>query len=167
MRDIIMIERKSSFSIATLTKVFDRACVDKRATMFVNTLRRLPDPSAKSFLINIQAIWTKERFKLSKFIDPNSPDPGLLRALGYHVGVSVGLATEHRRMILDYLLESEALPPIKDEAYMAQWGNPGSTKRRDKLFRVLKNLIEEKKHDIKFNKAVSEWADDFVYIFKT
>jgi hypothetical protein len=166
-RDYFMLAGKGSGSIAKLTNGFHAADVDSRADIFVRALSRLPDPAASSLLNNIQAIWIKERYELLKFVDESSPDPGLLRALGYHVGVTQGRSAEQRRMLLDYLMNNEALPPIKDEAYMVQWGTPRSTMRREKLLRVLGNLAEEKIYDVRFNLAVSDWLQDFNYIETT
>jgi hypothetical protein len=155
---------KVSGSIAKLTSGFHSAGLDDRADVFVRALSRAPDPAATSLLNNIQAIWIKERFELLKFVDERSPDPGLLRALGYHVGVSQGRPVEQRRMLLNYLMSNEALPPIKDEAYMAQWGAPNSSVRRSKLIRVLRNLADEKIYFDQFRLAVSEWLQDAEYV---
>ena len=98
--------------------------------------------------------------------DRCSPDPGMLAALGYHVrGTVEALPAKDRRMILDYVLIAEVLPPVKDWFYINQWSQPKTTIRALKLIGVLDNLVENTcvdKH--RYETAASRWDNDRDYV---
>jgi hypothetical protein len=151
--------------IAKLTAAFSRASAEDRAEMFSKCLVRAAegDRDAEAILTNIKAIWFAQRFTLKAFVSELSPDPGLLRALGYRVGAT-GQPTQIRHLILNYLWTSDDLPPIRDEHYMQQWGAPMSRLRATKFITVLRNLISDKRYDARYDLAVSEWLADLEYV---
>ena len=55
-----------------------------------------------------------------------------------------------RRAILDYLV-TEQLPMVDNPVYVAEWGDPSSKRRLDKLCRTIERLSGK-------TKIVKEWS---------
>jgi hypothetical protein len=70
-----------------------------------------------------EQIFRTELLSLPPGGDSERPDPGLLKAVGYHVGWRFGQVPEMRQFIIAFILIAEHLPAIKDVEYMAEWGS--------------------------------------------
>jgi len=90
---------------------------------------------------------------------------GLLSFMGYHVGESSSLSSDERRRILDYVL-TERIPNVNDPAYMAQWGEPGASRRLRKMAESLAHFARSAKRNPYADKtmAISEWESDLAYL---
>lgn len=134
---------------------------------FINALRsivgnrRIND--AQQLITDIQNEWQRRRACGDAIPNFDRPEQGLLGALGYHVGQSHGAATEMRRLILKFVLEGE-LPMIHSASYMLEWGEPNSSKRFEKLVRVLENLIEGNRRKPNSKLAVKQWSEDLEWL---
>ena len=93
---------------------------------------------------------------------PELPDIGMLKTLGYSVGNS-GEKLKIRRQILRTLMVS-VLPVVGSPAYTASWGSPNSVKRYKKLETTLNSFIANA--DPGWEKAILEWREDLDYIQK-
>ena len=111
-----------------------------------------------------RAIYDEFQYRLDKNKKGVRPELGILGICGYHVG-NQSKDEKYRRQILDYIVLSE-LPKIGSPVYMDEWGLPNSSKRMEKLIRVLSSL-KRKKSAInykQFEKAIIEWGEDLEYI---
>jgi hypothetical protein len=138
----------------------------KLSVLFANAMGLLDDAKrsgeAESVIKAIEAEWDARR-QAAKFGEYKAdPEEGVLKALGYSVG-NEGAKTPVRRKILDFVL-ARSLPPVGSPAYMDEWGEPGSSKRFDKLSQVLRSLIIQKRNFGNMDKAVSEWEDDLSWL---
>ena len=66
-------------------------------------------------------------------------------------------------MVLKYVLEGE-LPMIHSVSYMAEWGEPNSLRRFEKLVRVLGNMIEGNQRNPNSKLAVRQWREDIDWL---
>lgn len=89
---------------------------------------------------------------------------GLLSYCGYKVGAN-GLPLDPRRKILDAIFLAQ-LPPIDDPAYCAQWGEPRSAKRLQKLAETMAAFVRNaKRRDAaRMEKSIREWETDLAYL---
>ena len=89
---------------------------------------------------------------------------GLLSYCGYKVGAN-GLPLDPRRKILDAIFLAQ-LPPIDDPAYRAQWGEPRSAKRLQKLAETMAAFVRNaKRRDAaRMEKSIREWETDLAYL---
>ena len=82
--------------------------------------------------------------------------------MGYEVSDD-NFKDEIRRSVIDYLMEHDPLPPVKDAGYMAEWGRPFSAKRLGKFQRSLQYFIAENIHRPLLEKPVRRWQADLKY----
>ena len=139
---------------------------NKLAKLLRNALERVADPNKKSdALAIIDAVSNEWRTRLLRYkkhqYRATTPEIGVLSFLGYHVGQE-GEPRWRRRQILQYIL-NRPLPPVGSPAYIAEWGNCGSAKRKRKLCNVLRGLSSNRTHQ-NSEKALIEWLDDLEYI---
>lgn len=117
---------------------------------------------AKKVLQKIQKEW---ELRLARQIagnyKPDRPKVGVLSSLGYSVGES-GTPTKKRKLLIDYIM-NETLPFTGSPAYMAEWGEPASKKRYNKLQTVLSEMIFQNKNK-GWDKALAEWQEDLAYL---
>jgi hypothetical protein len=149
-----------------LTSTFERKSLVDRGAMFRRALilSQSGDRAASDLLEKIKQFWETERRELPEFGTQSSPNPGMLSALGYHVGED-GVETAVRRPILDYLLTQDALPAIDSLGHMREWGHASEPTRQLKLRWVISNLMHEK-WGFGYDKAVREWRADLAYVAK-
>ncbi len=53
---------------------------------------------------------------------------------------------------------------IHSASYMLEWGEPNSSKRFEKLVRVLENLIEGNRRKPNSKLAVKQWSEDLEWL---
>lgn len=118
---------------------------------------------AEAIIAAIQTTWAA-RVKAYDFSQykADTPDTGMLKALGYHVGER-GEPEALRRKILDYIMTG-TLPPAGSPPYYAEWGEPLTRQRYRKLHRVIRVLASSAAHFENMEKANREWEDDLVYL---
>jgi hypothetical protein len=121
---------------------------------------RVPDSGSSRFRVDDE--WRIRTAYLPKHSDGARPDPGVLRGSGYRVGAHAR-DEELRREILNALVESR-IPPLGNRPYYAEWGEPNSVKRLDKLNRTIFRIMNMNKGTTSHQKAVREWADDLNYL---
>lgn len=118
---------------------------------------------AEAVIDAIQTTWVArvKDYKFSQY-KADTPDKGMLKALGYHVGEK-GEPEALRRKILDYIMTG-TLPPAGSPPYYAEWGEPMTRQRYRKLHRVIRVLASSAAHFENMEKANREWEDDLVYL---
>lgn len=118
---------------------------------------------ANIVLTEIQKEWNKrlQEFNAGNY-KADTPEKGVLRTIGYHVG-NDGIGEKKRRLLIDYLLSGE-LPPVGSPAHMAEWGNPNSRERYRKAHRVIQVLKSSAKTLGNMSKAEKEWGEDLRYM---
>ena len=133
---------------------------------FLNCIRAIVDnrdvDNARTLIAVIQKEWQRRRVCGDAICDDDRPEQGMLGALGYHVGHSQGQPAE-TRLILKFVLEGE-LPMVHSANYMVEWGEPNSSKRFEKLVRVLQNLIDGNRSKPRSKLAVGQWSEDLEWI---
>lgn len=88
---------------------------------------------------------------------------GLLAYLGYHVGDS-GESMGHRRSILDSAYENP-LPELNDRSYMAEWGDPNTAARLQKIARSIAAFCRnQKRKSGTSHSSVGDWEADLAYL---
>jgi hypothetical protein len=149
--------------ISTFEKksLVDRGAMFRRALILSQSRQR----TASDLLAEIKHVWETERRELPEFGSQSSPNPGMLSALGYHVGED-GFETAVRRTILAYLLTQDALPAIDSLGHMREWGQASEPTRQLKLRWVISNLMHEKWGLVEYGKSVREWKADLAYVAK-
>lgn len=92
---------------------------------------------------------------------------GLLSHCGYRVGVN-GLPEQQRRRILDdiYL---RPLPPMQDQGYLSQWGEPQTAQRLQKLAETIAALTRNarRRNANNLGMAIAHWESDLAYLKRT
>jgi hypothetical protein len=128
-------------------------------------------PNKKDAEILIQAIkkeWSRRKllYDQNKY-KPTTPKDGMMGAFGYHVGNS-GEPLKIRRIIIDDIMITD-LPLIQSPAYTAEWGEPKSQKRFNKMKYFFQQMIfqnNKRNRDNAFDKAITEWEDDLNYLIE-
>lgn len=93
------------------------------------------------------------------------PNVGLLKYVGYTVGVD-GLPAAERRKILDRVF-SRPLPNVHSKSYMQEWGEPNSALRLQKLANALSSFARlAKRKKPKRTAAISDWESDLRWLKK-
>lgn len=94
------------------------------------------------------------------------PTVGVLRHLGYKVGIS-GLFDMERQQILRYVFNSE-LPVVVSNEYMKEWGKPKSKERLLKMANSLAAFCRNEKRKSNPSKiAIKEWEVDLEWLKDT
>lgn len=92
-----------------------------------------------------------------------------LAKMGYVVGFHFGLPPDERRAILKRSFEGR-IPNATNhemlEAYMRQWGSPGTSQRLWRIAKHLAGQIYLKRRNPTMGVAVSEWVDDLNWLHK-
>lgn len=102
------------------------------------------------------------------FTAMDSPETGLLKHMGYQVGLS-GLDEKQRRRILDSVMSMDLRPAsARDRYYLAQWGRPSSAKRLSKMANCLASFASSKKRvkSKDYSAAIADWESDLAYLRK-
>ena len=94
-------------------------------------------------------------------------DEGLLKFMGYTVG-QLGTYRTRRRQVLDYVF-NERVPKVQSYEYMAEWGDPKSAKRLQKLSNSLASFTRnaKRRRSSDMNHAIAEWEEDLTYLKET
>lgn len=119
---------------------------------------------AREILSLIQSEWAK-RVSLGEFkkYKATTPDEGMLKGVHYQVGKREGKPENVRHELLNFIMTG-TLPPVGSPPYYEEWGKPLSTKRYQKLERVLTAFIRKFKNSENHIQAVSEWSVDKLYL---
>jgi hypothetical protein len=98
----------------------------------------------------------------------DSPELGILGALGYRVGKARGRTRAVRLLLLDAVF-SDILPPINGSRYMAQWGAPSTSPRLKKMADCLASWIRNSKRIRSLDRtvAIEQWSSDLLYLYDT
>lgn len=90
---------------------------------------------------------------------------GILGYLGYKVGVTSDLSTRRRQLLLQHVF-SMHLPPINSEAYMKEWGKPGTPARLQKMAESLAAFARNAKRRRSQNlaQAIRDWEEDLSHL---
>lgn len=117
----------------------------------------------RALIRDINAVW-EARLQAAKEgkHKADTPEVGVLKAVGYQVGRS-GVKEKERRELLDQIM-SDTLPFVGSPAYMYEWGEPLTRNRYRKLHRVLAVFRSGAQNDERMEEAVRHWSDDLGYI---
>lgn len=96
----------------------------------------------------------------------DAPDIGVLKAVGYHVGVS-GEDTAVRRILLDNVFRRR-LPPVDTFSYMQEWGQPSSRDRLKKMADTIAAFarLQKQMNNGARGKAIQDWEMDLKYLHR-
>lgn len=89
------------------------------------------------------------------------PELGLLKTMGYRVGVE-GLHTKARRRILKDVIRGP-LPLVGNVSYMNEWGSDSSLQRLYKLENCLSGFMNGGQHSNHFQ-ALQDWEEDLDWL---
>lgn len=89
----------------------------------------------------------------------DSPNRGLLYALGYQVGVTQDRSAKLRHRILKRIYLAK-FPIVHSNSYMAEWGQPATRKRNSRLVLAISNFIEQKSKYQFYDRAIKSWMKD-------
>lgn len=94
-------------------------------------------------------------------------EEGLLKFMGYAVG-QLGAYRTRRRQVLDYVF-NEKIPKVQSYDYMAEWGDPSSAKRLQKLANSLATFARnaKRRRTSDMEHAIAEWEEDLSYLKNT
>lgn len=94
-------------------------------------------------------------------------EEGLLKFMGYAVG-QLGAYRTRRRQVLDYVF-NEKIPKVQSYDYMAEWGDPSSAKRLQKLANSLATFARnaKRRRTSDMEHATAEWEEDLAYLKNT
>lgn len=89
---------------------------------------------------------------------------GMLKYLEYKVGKD-GEHSSYRHALLSRIFEN-ALPPVFDRLYMAEWGPNGSSIRLHKMAHCLASFAKNFKYqdNDKYDEAIRHWEQDLEYL---
>ncbi|ELF6478975.1 hypothetical protein RAX56_002038 [Vibrio fluvialis] len=96
--------------------------------------------------------------------ESNWPKVGMLSAVGYSVGMINGLGIKQRQELLSHVY-SQVLPLVDSRQYVAEWGEPSSSKRLKKMAETIAALVrnaKRKKNDMSV--AIFEWEQDLAWL---
>jgi hypothetical protein len=96
----------------------------------------------------------------------DSEQEGMLSFLEYHVGQLGGLSSFERKAILDRVFEGR-LPKVFVDSYMAEWSEPKSAKRLQKMAECIAAFARNAKRrkDDRMDQAIREWENDLEYLY--
>lgn len=94
------------------------------------------------------------------------PQVGLLKHMGYHVGINAPFWWEREEILR--IIFTSSIPNVISRDYMEQWGTPGSSERLLKLANSIASFarIAKRKSDSPL-RAVEDWERDLDWLKKT
>lgn len=122
---------------------------------------------------NEDLLWIKNEIKSQWALLSNETDrgftgridPGLMAVMGYRVGDTNGINSEHRRMIIMDVIAGP-LPLVGDYHYMQWWGLDESAERVEAMKSWLKDKINSPQHKNHY-RAQDEWKADLFWVEST
>lgn len=90
--------------------------------------------------------------------------------MGYRVGKTNGLASNDRRQILQRIYNAELVATSREtEAYIREWGAPGSVMRCRKMARCLSGFAAgaRRKTSADMSEAIADWESDLQWLVTT
>lgn len=92
-------------------------------------------------------------------------EQGVLKYLGYQVGITNGLSTASRRHILDAVFDS-SLPPVNGANYIHDWAQPASAARLRRLAEEIARFVRnaQNKRSANMSSAIADWEEDLRYL---
>lgn len=92
-------------------------------------------------------------------------EKGLLKFVGYEVGVTRGLPQSERQRILDSVF-TEELPRVNSPAYMQEWSTPLKCARLRKMAESIAAFVRNAKRNSAstYEVAIDEWETDLDYL---
>jgi len=90
---------------------------------------------------------------------------GMLKYLEYRVGKE-GEHSSYRHVLLSRIFEN-ALPPVFDRLYMAEWGPNASSIRLHKMAHCLASFAKNFKYqnNDRYDEAIRDWEQDLEYLY--
>lgn len=152
----MIIERIPHFSDQQIINQFHNA---------LDEIQKNGPRSAEAVLVieAIQIEWQKRYAEISRGERKGAlPKTGVLGVLGYHVGKEA-TALAKRRQIIDFVITGH-LPLVLSPAHMAEWGQPNSLVRYEKLRRSLFTFRQKLRKDSNTEKAENEYTLDLDYL---
>jgi hypothetical protein len=106
------------------------------------------------------------RRNATKFDTASWREIGLLRASGYQVGATNGVVESERLKILNYIFLYDDLVDVSDRQYAAEWGDPKTGKRLQKMANSLASFIgqAQRRNSSGLLQAITEWKHDLGYL---
>jgi len=93
--------------------------------------------------------------------DFGRPELGMLKVMGYTVGIE-GLKANARSRIIEDII-ANPLPVVGNRSYMYEWGVDNSLKRINKLKKCFKGFIFGGQH-ARHIEALQDWQDDLEWL---
>lgn len=129
------------------------------------------DHPALVFLSELGFNWPSTKIDLDSQPGVSSqdwPKVGLLKHMGYRVGVE-GEAESRRRRILREIYTRTDLPNVVSLKYMQEWGSAKSNVRLEKLANCIAALCRNAKRNQSgnYSRAVDDWESDLKWLKKT
>jgi hypothetical protein len=94
-------------------------------------------------------------------------EAGVLSLSGYRVGRTQGLREEPRRRILNWLVMRDDLRDVDDRDYAAEWGQPGTSGRLQKIVNSIAAFARDRANDTRdYSVAISHWREDLAYLYE-
>lgn len=141
-------------------------------------------PAARQVLDGVENDWLRRRLNPASqegfFYWPSTDAPGgngaitsdgwapegVLGFLEYHAGKSSDLSAPLRQSILRRVFEG-TIPPAFPQAYLDQWGEPGTAGRLRKIAESIAAFARNAKRrsDTRFDQAIADWESDLEYLY--
>lgn len=111
-----------------------------------------------------QSTYVSER-STGKSTAAATPDLGVLRRMGYQVGIKGKLRSE-RREILTRVFEKNLPDDVGTPAYISQWGSPRSSQRLQKMANSIAAFVRNAKNKSYTNMhdAIIAWEGDLAWL---
>ncbi len=91
---------------------------------------------------------------------------GLLKEMGYQVGLGNGSPPMQREAILSGIFEC-VVPPIFVASYATEWGRPKSAERLRKMAETVAALVRnaKRRRDARMGSAIKDWESDLEFLY--
>lgn len=125
------------------------------------------DHPGLEFLIAIGFKWPSTDAPLGsgEMESPDSPDTGVLKAMGYTVGRN-GKRDGERHRILGRAFKIERLPRVGGTSHMSEWGASSSEARLSKMAEALAAFARNAKRrkGASMSEAIADWESDLAWL---
>lgn len=144
-----------------------KAAVIERLVELASAMARPPE-NEPDFEFPSTDIYETRRRTIRELDHVDWRETGLLGASGYRVGKVRGRARETRRRILNFVFLRDDLRGVEDASYAAEWGDPMTSKRLQKLSETIASFTRTaKRRPQDMEQAISEWEADLAYLKTT
>lgn len=148
-----------------LLRLFAPSLFQKLSTSLLTEHSQLhPNLASLKEMSGFAWVSTDVSLSLHSVGDADWPDEGMLKRMGYSVGIT-GKDETSRRLVLEAIYHCVELPDLVSQEYVAKWGKQDSSIRLRQIAVTIASLCRNlKRRNVEVGQGVKDWDEDLAWL---